>query len=320
MGRTSRGSRSRRMSWTCVTPPSSARLPLAAPSATSCRAILETPILTVRPFGEQMVLHEEGEHKFYQKVRKATGPMWVPGSGDSEDPRVFPQPPAFMMHHSPNTLNTQPKALWTRLSPTDGDANGIGAALRQPDAKDPPTSIPVNKSGVPRMSPPSSAPMAGSLDSMGEDVQFQVVMMQDSDDEAEEEDGDGEDGDHEVYVLDEEDGLTMEMTEAPDGEVELEVWVTESVTVEEYEDFVRGAGEDGEDGGVVEFEDEEVEGAIRDLEVYGDAQDPAHPANQPLVGSADSGNLTSFEPAGPKAEVTSAEVTAAAAAAAVEAR
>ena len=72
--------------------------------------------------------------------------------------------------------------------------------------------------------------------------------------------------------------------------------------------------------GVVEFEDEEVEGAIRDLEVYGDAQDPAHPANQPLVGSADSGNLTSFEPAGPKAEVTSAEVTAAAAAAAVEAR
>ena len=32
-----------------------------------------------------MVLHEEGEHKFYQKVRKATGPMWVPGSGDSED-------------------------------------------------------------------------------------------------------------------------------------------------------------------------------------------------------------------------------------------
>jgi hypothetical protein len=243
-----------------------------------------------------MVLNEEGERAFYTAQRsKRTIPMWVPGRDAEDDGQTFPQPPAFMMHHSPNTLATQPAALWTRLSPSDEDANGIGEALRPNDPKDPPKEIKADQTGVPQMSPPDrDAEMASSLDSMG-DVEFEVTLME-SDDEL----GD-EDGDREVYVLDDEDGLTMELTEAEGGEVEVEVWVTEEVTIEEYEEFVRGGGRHGP---AVEFEDEEVEGAIRE---YAATETPRHvsreeeSATPSLIASGggdgnDSAHLTPFEP------------------------
>lgn len=245
-----------------------------------------------------MVLNEEGERAFYTAQRsRGSVPMWVPGRDHAEDDgQTFPQPPAFMMHHSPNTLATQPPALWTRLSPSDEDANGIGEALRPKDPKDPPQEIKADQTGVPQMSPPDrESEMPGaSLGSM-DDVEFEVTLMEDSDDEG----GSGED--REVYVLDEEDGLRMELTEAEDGELELEVWVTEEVTVEEYEAFVRNSGRNGP---AVEFEDEEVEGALREFSA---AETPRHvsreddAATPSLIASGggggnDSANLTPFEP------------------------
>jgi hypothetical protein len=249
-----------------------------------------------------MVLNEEGERAFYtaHRSKRQTIPMWVPGRDQhDEGSEVFPQPPAFMMHHSPNTLATQPPALWTRLSPSETDANGIGEALRPNDPKDPPKEIKADQTGVPQMSPPDreASEFGGSLDSMG-DVEFEVTLMEASDDEADDED-------REVYVLDDEDGLTMELTETEGGEVEVEVWVTEEVTVEEYEEFVRGGGSTSP---AVEFEDEEVEGAIRE---FAAAQTPRHvsrdrdteegAATPSLLASApgggdDSVNLTPFEP------------------------
>ena len=244
-----------------------------------------------------MVLNEEGERAFYtaQRSKRTTIPIWVPGRDAEDDGQTFPQPPAFMMHHSPNTLATQPAALWTRLSPSEEDANGIGEALRPNDPKDPPKEIKADQTGVPQMSPPGrDAEMASSLDSMG-DVEFEVTLME-SDDEA----GD-EDGDREVSVLDDEAGLTMALTAAEGGEVEVEVWVTEEVTIEEYEDFVRGGGRNGP---AVEFEDEEVEGAIRE---YAATETPRHvsreeeSATPSLIASGggggnDSAHLTPFEP------------------------
>lgn len=235
-----------------------------------------------------MVLSEKGEADFYtaHRSKKQTIPMWVPGRDQEDDSAMFPQPPAFMMHHSPNTLATQPPALWTRLSPSDADANGMGEALREADPRDPPKEIQADQTGVPQMSPPDrDASMLGtSLDSDMGDVEFEVTLMSGSG---------SDDDDGEVYVLDEEDGLTMELTEGEGGEVELEVWVTEEVTVEEYEQFVAGGGSPA-----IEFEDEEVEGAIREFEVQ---QTPRHVSSRSPVDGASGGgdddpSLTPFEP------------------------
>lgn len=290
-GRTSLARRSRRTRWTCVVGRSSRR---------SSRLLRPAHAVHCSLPCAQMVLNEEGERAFYTAQRSSKRqsiPIWVPGRDQhDDDSQTFPQPPAFMMHHSPNTLATQPPALWTRLSPSEEDANGIGEALRPNDPKDPPKEIQADQTGVPQMSPPDrDAEMGGSLDSMG-DVEFEVTLM-----EASSDDDDAAEEDREVYVLDEQDGLTMELADAEGGEVEVEVWVTGEVSLEEYEEFVRGSGRNSP---AVEFEDEEVEGAIRE---YSAAQTPRHvsreeeSATPSLIASGGSGNddsahLTPFEP------------------------
>lgn len=223
----------------------------------------------------EMILTDDGERAFYAAHRgKAVGPVSIPGCGLPEG-RNFPQPPAFMMHHSPHTLATQPAPLWTRMSPDDDGKMAAAQALSTGK-----TSPPVDVHGLPKMSPPDNLSMAGSLDSLG-DVTFEIDKSSSLDKGGGL--GDLEDGD--VFVLEDESGFTMELSGASrrdqDGQLEVEVWVSESMTVADYEQFMCG------DGDAIDFDDE-------DTPMLQQMQTEQHDGGS--SGSASSVKLASFEP------------------------
>jgi hypothetical protein len=179
-----------------------------------------------------------------------------------------------MMHHSPHTLATQPPPLWTKMSPDDDGKMQAATALKASGK----TSLPVDVHGVPKMSPPDNQSMAGSLESLG-DVTFEVEMSGAGEHDLD----DLEDGD--VFVLEDESGFTMELSGSSrdhNGAVEVEVWVSESMTVADYEEFLGG----GEDGEAIEFGDE-------DLVMLEEMQ---HGAGAESGSDASSVRLASFQP------------------------
>lgn len=225
-----------------------------------------------------MCLTDDGESAFYAAHRgQAPGPVFIPGQ--ELERRKYPQPPAFMMHHSPNTLATQPAPLWTQMSPED--PSSMAAAQPRSAGK---TSLPVDVQGVPKMSPPDCHSLAGSLDSL-EDVTFEVDVSS-SLERGSSNMGDLGNGD--VFVLEDDTGFKMELSAASrrdqHGQLEVEVWVSESMTVSDYEQFMCG------DGDAIDFDEEDV-AMLQDMQ----ADDhPHHGAD--CDGSLSSVRLSSFEP------------------------